>query len=93
VFGGSQRSVGLVGKGPIELLLPRGSRDLIKARVVYQGPVSAPVEEGQQIGVLRVSIGDDLTKETPLYAAHFVGTGTVRQRAVDGLEELLLGWW
>jgi serine-type D-Ala-D-Ala carboxypeptidase (penicillin-binding protein 5/6) len=93
VFGGSQRSVGLVGNGPIELLLPRGSRDLIKARVVYQGPVSAPVEEGQLIGVLKVSIGDDLTNETPLYAAHFVGTGTVSQRAVDGLEELLLGWW
>jgi D-alanyl-D-alanine carboxypeptidase (penicillin-binding protein 5/6) len=93
VFGGSQRSVGLVGKGPIELLLPRGSRDLIKARVVYEGPVSAPVEEGQQIGVLRVTIGDDLTKETPLYAASFVGTGTISQRAVDGLEELLLGWW
>jgi D-alanyl-D-alanine carboxypeptidase (penicillin-binding protein 5/6) len=93
VFGGSQRSVGLVGKGPIELLLPRGSRDLIKARVVYEGPVSAPVEEGQRIGVLRVTIGDDLTKETPLYAATFVGTGTVPQRAVDGLEELLLGWW
>lgn len=93
VYGGSQRSVGLVGKGPIELLLPRGNRDLIKARVVYEGPVSAPVEEGQRIGVLRVTIGDDLTKETPLYAATFVGTGTVSQRAVDGLEELLLGWW
>ena len=93
VYGGSQRSVGLVGKGPIDLLLPRGSRDLIKARVVYEGPVSAPVEEGQRIGVLKVTIGDDLTKETPLYAANFVGTGTVSQRAVDGLEELLLGWW
>jgi D-alanyl-D-alanine carboxypeptidase (penicillin-binding protein 5/6) len=93
VFGGSQRSVGLVGKGPIELLLPRGSRDLIKARVVYEGPVSAPVEEGQRIGVLRVTIGDDLTKETPLYAANYVGIGTIRQRAVDGIEELLIGWW
>jgi D-alanyl-D-alanine carboxypeptidase (penicillin-binding protein 5/6) len=93
VYGGSQRSVGLVGNGPIDLLLPRGSRDLIKARVVYEGPVSAPVEEGQRIGVLRVTIGDDLTKETPLYAANFVGTGTISQRAVDGLEELLLGWW
>ena len=93
VYGGSQRSVGLVGNGPIDLLLPRGSRDLIKARVVYEGPVSAPIEEGQRIGVLRVTIGDDLTKETPLYAANFVGTGTISQRAVDGLEELLLGWW
>jgi len=93
VFGGTQRSVGLVGGGPIELLLPRGSRDLIRARVVYEAPVAAPVDQGQEIGILRVTIGDDLTKETKLYAAKNIGVGTIRQRAVDGLEELLIGWW
>jgi D-alanyl-D-alanine carboxypeptidase (penicillin-binding protein 5/6) len=93
VFGGTQRSVGLVGDGPIELLLPRGSRDLIRARVVYEAPVSAPIDQGQEIGILRVTIGDDLTKETKLYAAKNIGIGTTRQRAVDGLEELLIGWW
>lgn len=93
VFGGTQRSVALVGKGPIELFLPRGSRDLIRGRVVYEAPVSAPIKKGQQIGVLRVTIGDDLTKETKLYAAKNVGVGTISQRATDGIEELLIGWW
>jgi D-alanyl-D-alanine carboxypeptidase (penicillin-binding protein 5/6) len=93
VYGGTQRSVGLVGDGPIELLLPRGSRDLVRARVIYEAPVSAPIKQGQEIGILRVTIGDDLTKETKLYAAKSVGIGTTRQRAVDGLEELLIGWW
>lgn len=93
VFGGSQRHVDLVGGGPIELLLPRGGREQLKARVVYNGPVSAPVQKGQEIGVLRVQLGDDLTKETPLYAANYVGIGTISQRAVDGIEELLIGWW
>jgi D-alanyl-D-alanine carboxypeptidase (penicillin-binding protein 5/6) len=93
VFGGTQRSVGLVGNGPIELLLPRGSRDRLRGRVLYKGPVEAPIREGQEIGMLSVTIGEDLTKETPLYAAHGVGTGTMSQRALDGLEELLIGWW
>jgi D-alanyl-D-alanine carboxypeptidase (penicillin-binding protein 5/6) len=93
VFGGSQRHVALVGGEPIELLLPRGGREQLKARVVYDGPVSAPIQKGQQIGVLRVQLGDDLTKETPLYAANYVGIGTISQRAVDGIEELLIGWW
>ena len=44
VFGGDEGSVGLVGKGGIAAFLPRGSRDLIKGRVVYQGPVPAPIE-------------------------------------------------
>lgn len=93
VFGGTQRSVGLVGDGPIELLLPRGSRDLIRGRVYYEAPLEAPITKGQEVGTLQLSIGDDQTKETKVYAANNVGVGTLRQRAFDGLEELLIGWW
>lgn len=93
VFGGTQRSVGLIGDGPIEVFLPRGSRDLIRGHVIYEAPVPAPVAEGQEIGTLRLTIGDDLTKETKLYSSKNVGIGTTRQRALDGLEELLIGWW
>ncbi len=93
VFGGDHPTVPLVGKGPVDLFLPRGSRDLIKGRVIYQGPVSAPVEEGQEIGMLRIVLEDEVLQETPLYAAADVGIGTLPQRAMDGLHELLLGWW
>ncbi len=40
----ANRSVGLIGKGGVDVFLPRGSRDLIKGRIVYQGPVPAPVD-------------------------------------------------
>jgi D-alanyl-D-alanine carboxypeptidase (penicillin-binding protein 5/6) len=92
VFGGTSGSVGLVGNRDLELLLPRGTRDQIKAQVVYTGPVRAPVEPGQEIGVLRVTSGDEMIKEEPLYAADAIDVGNVRQRALDGLQELLLGW-
>jgi D-alanyl-D-alanine carboxypeptidase (penicillin-binding protein 5/6) len=93
VFGGVEGSVGVVSKGPVDLLLPRGKRDTIRAQVLYQGPVPAPVEAGQEIGVLRVTMGGELLREAPVYADADVGVGTLRQRAQDGLKELLLGWW
>jgi D-alanyl-D-alanine carboxypeptidase (penicillin-binding protein 5/6) len=93
VFGGTESSVGLVSHGPLDLLLPRGSRDAIKARVVYTGPVEAPIEAGQQIGTFRVMTGDNLIMEEKLYAEKAVDVGTMRQRAFDGLQELILGWW
>jgi D-alanyl-D-alanine carboxypeptidase (penicillin-binding protein 5/6) len=92
VFHGSAGSVGLAANRDLELLLPRGSRDQIKARVVYTGPVAAPVEAGQEIGVLNITSGDELIKKEPLYAVDSVDVGTLRQRAMDGLKELLLGW-
>ncbi len=92
VFGGDEGSVGLIGKGGIAAFLPRGSRDLIRGRIVYQGPVPAPIEAGQEIGKLQITLGNDVLREAPVYASEDVGRGSIPQRAMDGLKELLLGW-
>jgi D-alanyl-D-alanine carboxypeptidase (penicillin-binding protein 5/6) len=93
VFHGEQSGVGVVSRGPVDVLLPRGFSDQIRGRVVYQGPVEAPIEEGQEIGTLQITVNDDLLREAKVYAATDVPVGGIRQRAVDGLQELLLGWW
>jgi D-alanyl-D-alanine carboxypeptidase (penicillin-binding protein 5/6) len=92
VFGGEKSGVALKAKGPVELFLPITNRDKLTARIVYDGPLPAPVEEGQQVGALKVWIGDTLSQETPLYAAESVAIGSLPHRALDAVEELLVGW-
>jgi D-alanyl-D-alanine carboxypeptidase (penicillin-binding protein 5/6) len=93
VFGGNARKVGLVSRTPVDFLLPRGSRDQIKAQIIYQGPVKAPIEAGQAIGVIRITSGDGLSKEAPLVAGSDVEVGSMSQRALDAVQEIVLGWW
>jgi D-alanyl-D-alanine carboxypeptidase (penicillin-binding protein 5/6) len=93
VFGGAESRVGLVGKKPLELLLPIGSREMIKAEVLYNGPLPAPVQAGREVGVIKVTTGEGMTMQAPVYTAADVGVGGLQSRALDGLEELLLGWW
>lgn len=93
VFGGDRMSVPLVSKGEIDVLLPRGARDQIQGRILYTGPVQAPVEAGQEVGTLQLTVNNRPLREAKVYAAEDVGPGNLRQRAVDGLKELLLGWW
>jgi D-alanyl-D-alanine carboxypeptidase (penicillin-binding protein 5/6) len=93
VFGGTARKVGLVSKAPVDVLLPRGSRDQIKGQIVYQGPVRAPVAAGQPIGIIRITAGEGLSKEAPLYAADDIAVGSMSQRALDAVQEIVLGWW
>ena len=64
----------------------------LKARAVYQGPIEAPVKAGLRVGVLKVWQGDRLIQETPLFTAESVAEGELHQRAIDALQELLLGW-
>jgi D-alanyl-D-alanine carboxypeptidase (penicillin-binding protein 5/6) len=72
--------------------LPTFNRDKLTARIIYQGPLPAPVEEGQQIGALRIWIGDTLSQELPLYAAETVEVGELHSRAFDAVKELAIGW-
>src|SRR3954464_4776491 len=44
VYGGARGSVLLVAERPVQLMVPRGVREKIIARVVYSGPVQAPVQ-------------------------------------------------
>ncbi|TPK49831.1 D-alanyl-D-alanine carboxypeptidase [Mesorhizobium sp. B2-5-4] len=92
VFGGAKSGVTLKAKGPIDIFLPITNRDKLTARIIYFGPVAAPVEEGQPVGALRVWIGDTLSQETPLFAAESIGVGTLPQRALDAVKELAVGW-
>ncbi len=91
VFGGNARYVPLVAPGTIRLMMPRNGSERLLARIVYTGPVPAPVNKGQSIGKLKVWRGDKLALEVPLQAAEDVGKGTMSQRAVDGASELMIG--
>jgi D-alanyl-D-alanine carboxypeptidase (penicillin-binding protein 5/6) len=92
VFGGAKSGVTLKAKGPVELFLPITNRDKLTARIVYQGPLPAPVEQGQPVGELKVWIGDTLSQEMPLYAAESVAIGSLPHRALDAAKELAVGW-
>ncbi|MEJ0012765.1 MAG: D-alanyl-D-alanine carboxypeptidase family protein [Bauldia sp.] len=94
VFGGDAGSVDLVSKVPVDVLLPRGTTTAVKGRIVYRGPVTAPVTAGQEIGTLQLTTADDQPlREAKVYASADVPVGSVRQRALSSLRELLLGWW
>jgi D-alanyl-D-alanine carboxypeptidase (penicillin-binding protein 5/6) len=92
VFGGDARYVPLVGPGTIRVMTPRnGGGEHLIARIVYTGPVPAPVSKGQSIGKLKVWRGQDVALEVPLKAAEDVGTGGMSRRAMDAATELMIG--
>ena len=91
VFGGDLSYVPLVGHGTIRVMMPRDSNERLNARIVYTGPVPAPVSKGQTIGKLKVWRGENLALEVPLAAAEDVGKGSMSQRAMDGATELMIG--
>ena len=91
VFGGESRSVKLVSPDPVKVMVSKNGNDKLLARVIYSGPVKAPIAAGQKIGVVRVWRGANVAMEAPVFAADAVGTGSTMRRALDGAQELVIG--
>ncbi len=90
VFGGETSSVPLVAQSDVAVLVPRTAlpRD-IAAKVIYRGPVVAPVDKGQEIGKLQIYHLNALVSERPLYAGENVAEGSMTQKAFSAVKDLL----
>src|ERR1700744_4416351 len=91
VVAGDRSYVPLLAPGIVKLMMPRNSSERLIARIVYTGPVPAPISKGQTVAMLKVWRDDNLALEVPLQAADDVGMGTMSQRAMDGATELMIG--
>jgi len=90
VFGGASGRVPLVATGPVKVMMPKAGGDKLIARIAYTGPVPAPVVAGQQIGNLKVWRNDKLILTQPLKATESVPKGSLPQRAMDAVTELVI---
>ena len=90
VFGGAQGYVPLKADGPVKVMVPKDGGARLVARIVYQGPVPAPVKDGSPVGKLKVWRGDNVVLEAPLHAAASVGVGSLPRRAFDSVTEMVI---
>jgi len=90
VYGGADSKVGLVADRQVRVMIPKAGGDRLIARIVYTGPVPAPVKKGQEIGAIKVWRGDSLILTQPLQATDDVGKGTLTQRAFDAVTEMVI---
>ena len=91
VFGGAQGTVAIAADRDVDILVPRGKRDKLRARVIYTGPVKAPITKGQPIGRLFVTNEEKPVADYQLFAVGDVERGSIGRRATDGTRELLIG--
>ncbi len=92
VFGGAASRVKLQTREPISILVPTGGGENYVGRIVYQGPVGAPLDKGAQIARLVVYDDERVVRQAPLFAAEPVGVGSLTQRAWGAIYELSFGW-
>jgi D-alanyl-D-alanine carboxypeptidase (penicillin-binding protein 5/6) len=85
---GGDDEVALVAPRGIAVTLPSGAAANIRVKVVYEGPIKAPIAKGQHIADLVVSTPDTPPQTMPLVAAEKVGEAGFFGRIWNGLTSL-----
>ena len=75
VWMGAERSVSLVAPEDFKLIVPALAQGDLDATVVFDGPIEAPIEAGQQLGELIVALPDMEDQRLPLVAETDVAKG------------------
>ncbi len=91
VFGGDSREVPLVAAKEVRVLMPREGGEKLTARVVYTGPLAAPLESDQAVASLKLLRGTAEVLSVPLQTGRAVAVGTLPHRALDAGLEYLTG--
>ncbi|MBT2185669.1 D-alanyl-D-alanine carboxypeptidase family protein [Sphingobium nicotianae] len=68
VQGGWSRSVDLVAPRDLVATIPASAGGQVRGRIVYDGPIKAPIAQGQEVAKLVVDAGDGTTQSLPLVA-------------------------
>ena len=94
VWGGTQWFVPVVSSEQAHIIVPRGNSEggRLKASIVYQGPLKAPVKKGDPVGYLRVETAEGLVSKLPVQAGTDIGRSSVLARGLDSILVLALGW-
>jgi D-alanyl-D-alanine carboxypeptidase (penicillin-binding protein 5/6) len=71
--------------GNLDLILPRGDAQKLKADFVSEQPLVAPVSAGQRVGTIRVSLDGKPVGEYPVVALETVAVAGMFGRAWDSL--------
>ncbi len=88
VWLGDATEVDLVVGEDLEVLIPYTTRDELKAEVHYKGPIEAPIEKGDAVATLIVSVPGVSNKSIPLLAGSSVGAGGFLGRFVASAQIL-----
>ncbi|CBI76439.1 Penicillin-binding protein [Bartonella clarridgeiae 73] len=92
VYGGVRNSVPLVVQEPISFMLSnKKTLNDVKAIIRYHGPLKAPINIGQKIGIIQIFADKQFLVEKSIWAGANIQEGNFFVKVKDALYEITLG--
>ena len=91
VWLGKKNKVEVVTSEDIFLTIPKRKKKTVKAIIEYNGPLNAPINEGEKVGILNVYISGELIKTVDLISKEKIRRANIFSRLFKSLNYLVWG--
>ncbi|MCP4922630.1 MAG: D-alanyl-D-alanine carboxypeptidase [bacterium] len=91
VWEGAAPTVDAVCTRDVAVSVPKKDMSKLKATVIYDSPVQAPIQAGQALGKVRFLLGDAVLAEVPMVAANDVEKAGMFKRMGQAFHYLIFG--
>jgi len=96
VWGGEINELRVGVDGDVVMTVPRARNEELTAHLDVQADLEAPIQQGDRVGTLQVSLGEELVGEQPLVALETVEEGGFIKKLIDQVQRFfsnLIGGW
>ena len=91
VWLGKQNFVKVYTKDDIFKIIKKGQKKKLKAKIIYDGPIEAPIQKDQVLAKLKVIYDEDLIGEYDLLATNEIKKVNIFSRLMKSLNYLIWG--
>ena len=93
VWGGKALEVGIAVAEDVFVTIPRGGEESIKADLIIDGELEAPLEKGQPVGKVVVTLDGETVADVKAVAAEDVERAGFFKRMWDALKRFIMGFF
>ncbi|WOX04929.1 D-alanyl-D-alanine carboxypeptidase family protein [Microbulbifer pacificus] len=93
VWGGKADTVGVAVQNDVFVTIPRGGEESIKADLIVDGELKAPLAKGQQVGKVIVTLDGQTVADVPAVVAEDVEEGGFFKRLWDSIKRFVMGFF
>tara|TARA_B100001250_G_scaffold154670_1_gene132879 strand:+ start:557 stop:1714 length:1158 start_codon:yes stop_codon:yes gene_type:complete len=91
VWLGKKKKVNVHLKENIYRTVPKAKRRYLNAKIIYNGPIEAPIKKDEKVGKLIISFKDEIINEYPLYSSENIQKVNIFSRIISSINYLIWG--
>ena len=91
VWHGTKKLVNVYTKEDIFKTIPKARKKYLKAKIIYDGPIQAPISKGSILGKLEITYKDDVIGKHDLYSIENIKKLNIFSRLISSINFLIWG--